>query len=435
MIVRVPRCQQPAHPRRACAPGLKIMRILYVQPGLVPPPTDARTDKLFRVPLPVTGDILLPIWYRSPDEVRDSLGENAYPEYQMNQFTYHLCLTGNHGYGSAIQKIRIFWFYITRGLSLHRRKNYDCIMSYGWNVAGIAALVLKWLTGAKLIVELGGVPQDAYRFNRFGRTYDAPSDNWITRVMRTVSDALLHIVVGSANRVKLLYPEQLDRYPRLKHIPASVIHAFVPVSMVPFVGESDDSVLLVGAPWYVKGVDLLIRAFRSLESDFPHVRLKLLGYYPDERTLRELIGDSSQIEILAARSHSKTLQLIARTSVFALPSRTEAAGRVALEAMAAGKPVIASRVGGIPQYVKEGVNGLLFETENVHELACKLRLLLSSPDLRKRLGDKGYELAHTRYDEVTFGQEFAKMVELTVSGSPVSSQPQRVGASGRAGTV
>ena len=411
------------------------MRILYVQPGLVPPPKDTSTDKLFRVPPTVTGDVLLPIWYHSADQVRRTLGENAYPEYQINQFTYHLYLAGKYPYGEGLQKVMILWFFLTRGLALHRRNKYDCIMSYGWNIAGFAALLLKWLTRTKLIVELGGVPQDAYRFNRYGRTYDVPSENWPTRLMRRVSDALLHLVVGSADRVKLLYPEQLDSYPRLRDIPASVIHASVPVSRVPFTGVSENSVLLVGAPWYVKGVDVLIRAFRMIEMEFPQVRLQLLGHYPDMPVIREFIGDSSQIDILEARPHAQTLQIIANAGVFVLASRTEAAGRVVLEAMAAGKPVVASRVGGVPHYVKEDVNGLLFESGNVEELADKLQMLLRSPDLRKRLGEKGYELAHTQYDEVAFGREFATMVELTVIGSRASSEGGRVTTPSNAGTA
>jgi glycosyltransferase involved in cell wall biosynthesis len=86
--------------------------------------------------------------------------------------------------------------------------------------------------------------------------------------------------------------------------------------------------------------------------------------------------------------------------------------------MAAGKPVVASRVGGIRHYVKDGVNGLLFERENVPALASQLRRLLSSPELRTRLGKKGQELARTQYDEITFGRKFLEMVELTVNGGP-----------------
>ena len=60
--------------------------------------------------------------------------------------------------------------------------------------------------------------------------------------------------------------------------------------------------------------------------------------------------------------------------------------------MAAGKPVIGSRVGGVPYYIREGETGLIFESENVDELAEKLRLLLSSPELQARLGQNGQRI-------------------------------------------
>jgi glycosyltransferase involved in cell wall biosynthesis len=162
-----------------------------------------------------------------------------------------------------------------------------------------------------------------------------------------------------------------------------------------------------------------------VEAEFSHVRLQVLGHYPQGGKLQELAGDSKQIEILKARPHPEALRIIANAGVFVLASRTEGAGRVLVEAMAAGKPVIASRVGGIPEYVKDGVNGLLFEAGDVAGLAEKLRLMLSSPELRKRLGAKGYDLARNYYDEVAYGREFGKMIELAVLG--VNSIPPQVG--------
>lgn len=174
--------------------------------------------------------------------------------------------------------------------------------------------------------------------------------------------------------------------------------------------------LLVGAPWYVKGVDVLIQAWRSIEREFPKNKLRLLGYFPEKDLLDEMIGDSSQIEILAARPNPAALEVISRCSICVLASRTEGAGRVLIEGMAAGKPVIGSRVGGIVHYVRDGVNGLLFESENPADLADKLRALLASSELRTRFGAAGRKMATTEFSEATFGRLIQDMLQTTVRG-------------------
>jgi glycosyltransferase involved in cell wall biosynthesis len=213
-----------------------------------------------------------------------------------------------------------------------------------------------------------------------------------------------------------MYPNQLQKYPTLQKIPASVIHSFTAMSRIPYSGKSDGSVLLMGAPWFLKGADILIRAFRKIETEFPATKIRLMGYIPDEHLLREMIGDSKQIELLKPQAKLQTFQAMTDCSIYALCSRTDAAPRVVLEAMAAGKPVIGSRVGGVPYYIRDGETGLIFESENVDELAEKLRLLLNSPELRARLGQNGQRIARAQYNEAEWGRKVKELIELTVLG-------------------
>lgn len=76
-----------------------------------------------------------------------------------------------------------------------------------------------------------------------------------------------------------------------------------------------------------------------------------------------------------------------------VPSLSEGGGLINVEAQAAGCPVIASRVGGIPEYVKEGVSGILFESGNHEELAEKLSQVISDDGLRCAIIAGGYEHA------------------------------------------
>lgn len=391
------------------------IRVLQIHPGLVPPPRDPTRSEYYYTTGDITGDILQPTWIGTGEELKQLVG--SYPTSQVNKFTYHMGLSGPHPYGAWRQKLHVFRFHVGTGLRLGRQHKYDIVKSYGAGLTGLTSLLLAKLLRAKLIVELPGIPEDAYKYAQFGDSYRyAEKLSFKTRLAKIGADLILKLVVGSADRVQLLYPWQLQAYPKLQKVPATVIHIFSSVSKVPEGEPEDGSVLLVGAPWYVKGVDVLIKAWRKIEKDFPNNTLKVMGYFPEEDMLREMCGDSKQIEFLKARPNPETLQLIARCSVFVLASRTEGTPRVFHEAMAASKPVIGSRVGGVPMNVRDGVNGFIFESENSDELAEKLRTLLSSPELRAKFGAAGREIARNELNEVNFGRCMQAMLEETVYG-------------------
>jgi glycosyltransferase involved in cell wall biosynthesis len=390
-------------------------RLLYVLPGLVPPPGNRKADQFLHLPPALSGDILLPTWGKTAEEIAKAVEPGSYPEHRVGNFKYHLFLGGRYPLDSFRLKALTFWFFLRKGLRLSKQQKFDCIWVYGWTLTGLAGLLLARLTGSKLIVHIPGIPENAYQFNRYGDAYANPKRNLLTAIAKRISDLLLHVVLRNADCAHLLYSEQLNAYPKLGRVRRYITHSFVPVSQIPVTGVNDGSVLLVGAPWYVKGVDILIQAFRMIEAEFPATRLKLLGHYPGQ-DFQTWIGDSQQIEVMKARSHPEALEVIANCGIFVLASRTEALGRVLLEAMAAGKPVIAPKLGGIPHYVQEGVNGLLFERENVADLARQLRRLLISPELQARLGRNGQQLARTQYNETALGESILAMVQKTVSG-------------------
>jgi glycosyltransferase involved in cell wall biosynthesis len=189
----------------------------------------------------------------------------------------------------------------------------------------------------------------------------------------------------------------------------------VPVSIIArHVTGPECFVLLVGAPWRLKGVDLLIKAFLRLAPEFPHVGLKIIGNYPNPQPLRLLAKEAPQIEILPPKPNPEILGIMSRASVFVLPSRSEAMGRVILEAMAAGLPIIGSDVGGIPTLVRHGENGFLVPVEDIDALESRLRSLLADPELRRRMGNRSYELAHSVFSETAYVGHFANMVRATV---------------------
>ena len=80
---------------------------------------------------------------------------------------------------------------------------------------------------------------------------------------------------------------------------------------------------------------------------------------------------------------------------YVLASRSEAMGRVLLEAMAAARPIVASNVGGVAYYIANCENGLLVESENIDELSAAMVRLIEDPHLQTTLGESGHR-RHTQ---------------------------------------
>jgi len=277
---------------------------------------------------------------------------------------------------------------------------------------GLCAGVLKLLTGGKLIIEIATSPNLVYLTER-------PHPTWKERLMHLYSDVCLHLSMLMADRSHFLFPQQLSTYPLLRNVKNSVFHEFVPVSMIdrPREEAPEIYVLLVGAPWYLKGADLLVEAFHRLAPDFPHVKLKILGFYPDADKLHELIGGARQIEVLKARPFPEALPIISGAAILVLPSRCEGMGRVLIEGMAAGVPLVGSDVGGIPFMIRDGENGFVFPGGDSRALEARLRELLSDGEKRRRMGENGYQRAHSELDEKAYVKLFTRMVKAAVYGS------------------
>jgi len=287
-------------------------------------------------------------------------------------------------------------------------QKFDIIVAYGPLTFGFLGFLLSKLTKTKLIVEIPGNYKKAFLL-------DSRILTFIDKVKSKISDVIIPLVINRADHIKLLYPSQLDDYKNIKkhkiknHI--SIFHNFVPISAIKPSNESDKYILFLGFPWYLKGVDILIKAFNLISNEFPNYRLKIVGYCPDKSYFQKLAEGNDKIELCDPVFHDEAMKLMSRCALFVLPSRTEAMGRVLLEAMASKKPIIASNVDGIPYYIKHGFNGLLFESENVEDLAEKIKIILSNPDYTKKLAENGYRYVHQYLSEERYIECFKKMIE------------------------
>ncbi|MSQ40787.1 MAG: glycosyltransferase family 1 protein [Dehalococcoidia bacterium] len=158
-------------------------------------------------------------------------------------------------------------------------------------------------------------------------------------------------------------------------------------------------VLFVGRIEPLKAVDLLLRAVALLE-DREKVHLLVVGGNPHrDRELRRVKALAVELGLGEAVSFTGTVDqnqlptYYSAADVFVLPSYYESFGLVALEAMACGTPVIAARVGGLKDVVKEGLTGYLIPWRCPEPYAERLEVLLSHEDLRSSMGQAARKLA------------------------------------------
>ena len=99
------------------------------------------------------------------------------------------------------------------------------------------------------------------------------------------------------------------------------------------------------------------------------------------------------VDVVGAMPRDRLRELIDESALVVVPSRSEGMGRIVLEASARSRPVVASRVGGIPELVEDGRTGLLVAPEDAGELAAAVIRLLEDPSTAAQMGRRGRELA------------------------------------------
>jgi D-inositol-3-phosphate glycosyltransferase len=160
--------------------------------------------------------------------------------------------------------------------------------------------------------------------------------------------------------------------------------------------------LYVGRIAPIKGLDTLLEAVRRLRQAGRPVRLLVVGGEADEprdgheaevRALAGRLGLDGAVTFVGPQPQEALRCWYAAADLTVLPSYYESFGMVALEAMACGTPVIASRVGGLPTTIRDGLTGLLVRDGDAGALAARIAQVLDEPALRRALGREGVRWA------------------------------------------
>lgn len=302
---------------------------------------------------------------------------------QRRRYERFEVLCQNHHSWPTLRRIWAVMGYVV-GKRL-RRERVDLVVTSDPIMSGLLGLFASRLLGARLSVELNGDYADDV-------LYADPDNGRIAHRRKWVYLKIIGLVLRRSHGIKTLYPEQIVPYRKSLRKPVvAAFHNYVELSQFRNMGE-EKIVLLAGFPLLVKGVDLLIEAFKRVSDRYPEWRLVILGWYPDPSLLERHIRGHARIEVRKPVHHRQMHEQVGRAGICVLASRSEGMGRFLLEAMRAGKARVGSRVGGIPTILEDGADGLLFEPGDIDGLARCLDRLMGDAALRHRLG----EAAQTR---------------------------------------
>lgn len=257
---------------------------------------------------------------------------------------------------------------------------------------------------------------------------------------------LVEIAVGKLSKLVIVNSHFLERElaGTANYAPLRVVHNGVaiaePRGSGPDVGEAVRNelglsahaliALAVGTVAPRKGYATLLEAVARPKAAFPDLVLLIAGAeIPDHaqglRALAAMRGIDDRVRFLGPRQDIP--RLLSAADIFVHSARQETFGRVIVEAMAAGKPVIATRSGGPEEIILDELTGFLVPVDSADEMARRLTQLLGSPHLRSQMGEAGCRRAHeefsvTRYAE-SIQQAILDTAENNSSRSPRQEEP------------
>ena len=341
------------------------------------------------------GDVLQPAWRRDEPHLGSLAG-----------IRFHYTNSAEHP--AVLRPVWDLVFYLVAAWRLLRRgARYDCVIAFGFFKTALAGWLLARLSGARFILEV------AVRQERIVKLSDRRSSRF-TRLADRARIAFAGFLLGRADRLRLMYPGQIDVFPCARGIPADAFPDFVPVSALeaqPHAGI----VLIMGSPLYLKGADLAIAAFGRIAGEFPLHRLLVVGHGTDLPRFKTLARNVPRVQFADPLPYDQAMDLLARACCVLVPSRSDAMPRVAIEAMALGKPLIAAAVDGLAHYLRHEETALLCPPDDAEAMSDMLRAVLSDPALAAGLGERARRWALAHCSEVRYVERFYSMARACLA--------------------
>jgi phosphatidyl-myo-inositol dimannoside synthase len=303
--------------------------------------------------------------------------------------------------------------------SVLRRERFDLVQAHWIVPNGPIAARAAARSSLPLVVSLHGsdisVAEHSGALGRaarwtFGRAaaVTAPSDDLLERAQRLGAKGLL------------------ERIPYGADVEALTADPGAAAQARETLGLRSDAVVVAGIGRFVhwKGFDYLIEAFAKTVEAIPELRLVLIGDgdLRDELTAHaQSLGVAEAVVFPGMATRDAIPAYLAAADIVAVPSihyegYVDGLPNVALEAMAAGKPLIATRVGGLPQLVRAEENGLLVDEKDAVQLAEAIATLARDATLRRRLGANAQTYIRDEHSWKAVAERFVSVYERVLAG-------------------
>ena len=314
------------------------------------------------------------------------------------------------GYGTIRGLVRAVYYSLFCVMkAIQYRHAYDISVGKDTFKTGALCYLIKLVTNKPYIVEVAGNYIRSFAVNE-------KKVGLLDRLKQKFVLAVSPSVLDKASAIKLLYKTQIDDLTKLQE--PEKVRVFHDISALDHFRPSDSNnktILTVGHPWHLKGMDTTIKAFNQIKDKLPEYRLLVVGYCPDPTYYKQLSDSNPNICLYnEGLPYHELFELFESCSMFVLASRTEAMGRVLLEAMASRKPIIASAVDGIPRIIQDGNNGLLIEPEDVNQLSEKMLFLANNNEYASRLASKAYEDVHSRFSVNAYISKYQDLIKYAL---------------------
>jgi colanic acid/amylovoran biosynthesis glycosyltransferase len=253
----------------------------------------------------------------------------------------------------------------------------------------------------------------------FSFTAHATGDIYVAPVMlrEKMGQAAFVVTISEYNKryLNLLFDYAYDRK-------IHVVHNGVPIPPKP-AGRASRPVpelLAVSNFTLCKGYSTLIEALAIVRDRGPHFHLNIAGDGGQRPALEKLIGRlhlEGHITLLGYAENDSVMELMRTADMLVMPSEIHVSGMrdgiptVCAEAMSFGLPVISTYISGIPELIEDGVSGLLVPERNPEMLARAIARLIDDPELRKDLGEAGYDRVAALFDIEKTMKQFVEVIE------------------------
>lgn len=242
-------------------------------------------------------------------------------------------------------------------------------------------------------------------------------------LFRKTLDKIDRIVCLSQNSKEIMmkagYPEEK----------IAVIRASVDLSDI----KTDNSpiekglILFVGWVQPRKGIHIVTKAFEIVAGEIPEAKLVIFG--DGEQAYREMIekelekaGIAQKVDFRGKRPHEEVKDYMKRANVIVIAEQWQNMSPITMvEAMAGGKAVVAGKIGGIPEFIKDGKTGFLVEYNNPDAYSEKIISLIKNPELAETLGKEASQSVKTFFDREQIREEYIKLYHST--GATCSRDP------------